>query len=66
MVGRLLTLFQRVFHVFMFFEEYFLRLGSWNTLLLSYKLLETYLKPDLGIDVAYIDDLFCNKYLHQG
>ena len=45
-VGRLLMLFQCVFRIFMFFEKYFLRLWSWNTLLLNYKLSETYFKPD--------------------
>ena len=43
MVGRLLTLFQCVFRVFMLFEKYFLRVWPWNTFLLCYKLYETYL-----------------------
>ena len=44
MVGWLLTLFQCAF--FSFFEKHLLRLWSWNTLLVSYKLSETYFKPD--------------------
>ena len=35
MVDQLLTLFQRVFCVFKFFEEYFLHLCPWNTFLVN-------------------------------
>ena len=41
MVGWLLMIFQCMFRVFMFFEKHLLRLWSWNTLLVSYKLSET-------------------------
>ena len=38
--------FPIVFHVFRFFEKYFLRVWPWITFVFSYKLFETYLKPD--------------------
>ena len=45
MVGRLCTLFQCMFYV-SFFEKHLHRLSSWNSLLVYYKLFETYFKPD--------------------